>query len=291
MHPVKMFAILEGKGEDKMKKGSLVLRFFLYASLVSLVWLGGYLALSRLFSVEEPKKEGTGGIISPAVRLPEPKALQWSVLAVKDEEGDVTDFWIRYGDFRSDVLVFMEVPTDTKVELAAGGYEVLKVHNPELPKLFMVSDLCRIFSEETMCMAAEEISTALLGVRPTETYIIEDDVIFEAKYTFDTYTFNLVYKDVYETLVKTENNRSYFRRDGSVDETIAIVAANAVTNDTEEEELAYWESYSDVDYIYYLSLPGRDGAQEFVPDKEKIAETIGYLETGEYERLEIIHQD
>ena len=271
MHPVRMFAILEGKGEDKMKKGSLVLRFFLYASLVSLVWLGGYLALSRLFSVEEPKKEGTGGIISPAVRLPEPKALQWSVLAVKDEEGDVTDFWIRYGDFRSDVLVFMEVPTDTKVELAAGGYEVLKVHNPELPKLFMVSDLCRIFSEETMCMAAEEISTALLGVRPTETYIIEEDL--------------------YETLVKTENNRSYFRRDGSVDETIAIVAANAVTNDTEEEELAYWESYSDVDCIYYLSLPGRDGAQEFVPDKEKIAETIGYLETGEYERLEIIHQD
>lgn len=254
-----------------MKKGSLVLRLFLCASLVSLVWLGGYMVLSGLFAVEEPKKEETGMLITPEVRIPEPKALQWSVLAVKDEKGDVTDFWIRYGDFRSDVLVFTKIPTDTKVELTAGGYEILKVHNPELPKLFMVSDLCRIFSEETMCMAAEEIGAALLGVRPTETYIIEDDF--------------------YDSLTKTENNRVYFRRDGSVEDKIVTATANAITNDTEEEELAYWESYSDVDCIYYLGLPGRDGAQEFVPDKEKIAETIGYLETGEYERVDAMYRE
>ncbi len=253
-----------------MKKGSFVLRLFLYASLVSLIWLGGYMALSGLFSVEEPKKEGTGVPVSPAVRIPEPKALQWSVLAVKNEEGEVTDFRIRYGDFRSDVLVFMEIPTDTKVELAAGGYEILKVHNPELPKLFMISDMCRIFSEETMCMAAEEIGTALLGVRPTESYIIEEEL--------------------YHLLTKTENNRTYFRRDGSVEDKIISVTANAITNDTEEEELAYWESYSDVDCIYYLSLPGRGGAQEFVPDREKTAEMVSCLEAGDYERLEALYQ-
>ncbi len=254
-----------------MKKGSFVLRLFLYVSLVSLIWLGGYMALSGLFAVEEPKKEEAGGVISPTVQLPQPKAVQWSVLAVRDEEGEVTDFWIRYGNFRADVLVFMEIPTDTKVELAAGGYEVLKVHNPELPKWFMISDMCRIFSEETMCMAAEEIGTALLGVRPTESYIIG--------------------KELYDSLTKNEKGRLFFHWEGSVEEKIVSVTANAITNDTKEEELAYWESYSDVDCIYYLRLPGRAGAQEYVPDEEKIAETVGYLETGEFERVEVLYKD
>lgn len=228
------------------------------------------MALSELFSVEEPKKEEGGGGIPPTVQLPEPKAVQWSVLAVRDEEGEVTDFWIRYGNFRADVLVFMEIPTDTKVELAAGGYEVLKVHNPELPKLFMISDMCRIFSEETMCMAAEEIGTALLGVRPTESYVIGEEI--------------------YSVLTTKENGRLYFEQDGSVEEKIVLVTANAITNDTKEEELAYWESYSDVDCIYYMRLPGRDGAQEYVPDADKIAEMVNCLETGEFDRLEVLYQ-
>lgn len=254
-----------------MKKGSFVLRLFLYVSLVSLIWLGGYLALSELFSVDEPKKEETGETNLPGIQLPDPKAKQWSVLVVADEEGDVTDFWIRYGDFRADVLAFMEIPTDTKVELAAGGYEILKVHNPELPRLFMISDMCRIFSDETMCMAAEEIGTALLGVRPTESYIIGTDD--------------------YAALTKKENERVYFDREGSVEEKIITLTANAITNDTAEEELAYWESYSDVDCIYYLRLPGRDGAQEYVPDEEKIAETVSCLETGAFEQMELLYQD
>lgn len=254
-----------------MKKGSFALRLFLYVSLVSLVWLGGYMALSGLFFVEEPKKEDGGVNNLTTGQLPQPKAVQWSVLAVRDEEGEVTDFWIRYGNFREDVLVFMEIPTDTKVELAAGGYEVLKVHNPELPKLFMISDLCRIFSEETMCMAAEEIGTALLGVRPTESYIIG--------------------KELYDALTKQESGRLLFRREGSMEEKIVSVAENAITNDTKEEELVYWESYSDVDCIYYMKLPGRAGAQEYVPDDEKIAETVGCLEEGSFERLDILYRD
>ena len=229
------------------------------------------MALSGLFFVEEPKRNEASEGTAPTVQLPQPKAVQWSVLAVRDEEGEITDFWIRYGNFKDDVLVFMEIPTDTKVELASGGYEILKVHNPELPKLFMVSDLCRIFSEETMCMAAEEIGTALLGVRPTESYIIGEQL--------------------YDSLTKRENGRLYFHREGSVEEKIVSAAENAVTNDTAEEELAYWESYSDVDCIIYLRLPGREGAQEYVPDREKITEMVGRLESGDFDGTEALYRD
>lgn len=271
LRPGGMSVILERKGGEKMKKGSFVLRLFLYVSLVSLLWLGGYMALSELFSVEEPKKDETGETNLSGIQLPDPKTKQWSVLVVADEEGEVTDFWVRYGDFRADVLAFIEIPIDTKVELAAGGYEILKVHNPELPKLFMISDMCRIFSEETMCMAAEEIGTALLGVRPTESYIIGTDD--------------------YAALTKKDGGRIYFEREGSVEEKIMTLTANAITNDTAEEELVYWESYSDLDYIYYLRLPGRNGAQEYVPDGEKIAEMVSCLETGTFEQIEQLHQD
>lgn len=253
-----------------MKKGSFALRLFLYASLVSLVWLGGYMVLSKLFFVEEPGRKAEAAP-TPIVQLPESTAKQWSVLAVTDEEGEVTDFWLRYGDFRADVLVFIQIPVDTKVELAAGGYEILKVYNPELPKLFMVSDVCRFFSEETMCMAVEEAGTALLGVRPAESYIIDGET--------------------YSHLIKREEGRIYFVRPESMEETIEDVVSNGITNDTAEAELVYWESYADVECIYYMKLPGRDGAQEYVPDEDKIAEMMNCLETGEYDRLEPLYQE
>ena len=122
-----------------------------------------------------------------------------------------------------------------------------------------------------MCMAAEEIAVSLLGVRPTESYIIGEES--------------------YSAMTEKEDGRLYFKRNGSVEETIVQVASNAITNDTAKEELAYWESYTDVDCIYYLRLPGRDGAQEYVPDGEKIAEAVGCLETGEYDRLEALYED
>ena len=157
-----------------MKKGSFALRLFLYASLFSLVWLGGYVALSGIFAVPEEPLNTTISEITPTPTIPEPVFAQWSVLIVKDEEKDVTSFLLRYADFLADTLVFLDVPVDTKVELTAGGHEMLNVHNPEVPDLFMVSDLCRIFSEETWCMAAEEVGTVFLGTRPKKTYIVDE---------------------------------------------------------------------------------------------------------------------
>lgn len=245
-----------------MKKGSFALRLFLYASLVSLVWLGGYVALSGIFAVPEPYDHTPQPEITPAVSLPSPVSAQWSVLAVTNEEQEVTAFLLRYADFLADTMVFIEVPVDTKPELVSGGYEVLSVSNPEIPELFMISDLCRIFSKETWCMAAEEVGAALLGVRPKECYFIEEAV--------------------YESITETVDGKVRFRSAMSVKDMIVTVEEHAVTNDTLAEEMVYWESYQDMDTMEYKILPGKRTAEEYRPDFDEIAWMVEQLQNGRF---------
>lgn len=245
-----------------MKKGSPALRVFLYASLVSLVWLGGYVLLSGLFAVPEKNHTSSVQTPTPAVALPNPAATRWSVLAVQNEEREITSFWIRYADFLADTLMFVEVPVDTKAELTSGGYEVLAVYNPEVPEMFMVSDLCHIFSEETRCMAAEEVGVSLLGVRPKECYIIEESF--------------------FEEMTETVNGERRFRTGLSVKEVISAVTKQALTNGAPEEEMVYLESYRDIDRIVYQKLPGISSAQEYQPDFDGIAVMMERIQNGEY---------
>lgn len=243
-----------------MKKGSFALRLFLYASLVSLVWLGGYVILSQVFSVPEVTSDKVPEQVTPVVEVPATVSSQWSVLVVTDEEREVSKFFFRYADFLSDGMVFIEVPTDTKAELAAGGYEMLSVHNPELPELFMISDLCRIFSEETWCMAAEEVGVALLGIRPKECYVIEETL--------------------YDELTETVEGRVCFKTPVSMKDTIVTVAEQAVTDDTLREELLYLESYLDMDEIVYRTLPGEALAEEYRPEFGEIQRMLERLQMG-----------
>lgn len=245
-----------------MKKGSLALRIFLYISLFSLVWLGTYITLSGTFFVKEPpaalpKEE------SPSMTvLPETLSSYWSVLAVEDEEHKVTAFFLRYADFLRDVLVFVEVPVDTKAELSGGAYEVLSVYNPEMPELFMLSELCRIFSEETRCMAAQEAGAALLGIRPKTSCILE--------------------KAVYETLVERTKDEVRFVVPDSIKDTIITAAEHSLADRSLKEELVYLESYRDVKRIFYRRLPGKAQAQEYRPDFGKIKEMTEAYQEGKF---------
>ena len=246
-----------------MKKGSNLLQLFLYASLVSLIWLGGFVLLSGVFSVKEENQKEPSAIATPVVRLPETTGTVWSVLAVENGERDITKFFFRYADFLSDRLVFMEVPVNTKVELETGGYEVLLTHNPELPELFMISDLCHIFSEETRCMAAEEVGAALLGVRPKECYIVE--------------------QSFYESITETENGRVVFKTPESVKDTIVAAMWNGITDDTLEAEMLYWESYLDIKDVYYRKMPGKATPEEYQPDMAETRQMVEEFRAGIFE--------
>jgi len=246
-----------------LKKGSSFLQLFLYASLVSLVWLGSYVLLSEIVTIKDESEKEPSAMVTPAVRLPETTASMWSVLVVRDADENVTEFFLRYADFLSDKLVFVEVPVNTKIELETGGYEVLRVHNPELPELFMISDLCRIFSEETWCMAAEEIGVSLLGGRPKECYVVD--------------------REFFESITENVNERREFQIPASVKETIVAAVDCAVTNDTLEEELLYWESYLDVEDIYYRMLPGKASPEEYRPDIGAFRQMAEAFRSGNFE--------
>ncbi len=249
-----------------MKKGSWALRLFLYASLVSLVWLGGYVILSEMFAVKVETAEKPQPDMTPVSDVPTPAASQWSVIIVVDEEREVKTFRFRYADFVADTMVFIDVPVNTKVELIKGGYEVLNVHNPELPELFMVSDLCRIFSEEIWCMAAEEVGVSLLGIRPKECYVTEEAL--------------------YNGITENVEGKRRFSLPGELMDTVVTVVEQAVTNDTLKEELVYLESYSDTDRIFYRDLPGEASAEVFYPDFGKIQQMVEGLKIGLYEEEE-----
>lgn len=245
-----------------MKKGSVALKVFLYASLFSLVWLGAYVGLSGVFSVKEPSTGSEGSKPPVSADLPETVSSYWSVLAVVDEEQKVTEYFLRYADFLEDTLAFVEVPTDTKVELPAGGYEVLSVHNPEIPELFMVSELCGFFSEETLCMAATETAVGILGVRPKACYILKEAL--------------------FDTLTEQTSEGKRFLKPASVKDTIVIASKNALTDRTLEEELIYTESYRDVKAVLYRDLPGKAEAQEYIPDWAGIKEMVEAYRMGRF---------
>ena len=246
-----------------MKKGSFALRLFLYASLVSLVWLGGYVLLSEMFAVAEeiPKKPEAG--VTPVTDVPVTGASQWSVLAVLNEEREVGTFMFRYADFTKDTMVFIDVPVNTKVELVKGGYEMLNVHNPELPELFMVSDLCRIFSEETWCMATEEVGVSLIGIHPKECYVMEESL--------------------YHRITENVDGKTRFVLSGELLDTVVSLTEQTRNNDTLKEEMVYLESYSDMDRIIYRDLPGVASAEEYYPDFDRIQRLVEELRNGVFE--------
>ena len=246
-----------------MKKGSLALRLFLYASLVSLVWLGAYVFFSELFAVKEAAPDIPQVQVTQAPEVPMPASSQWSVLAVVNEEQEVTTFMFRYADFLADAMVFIEVPVNTKAELVKGGYEVLSVHNPELPELFMVSDLCRIFSEETRCMAGEEVGVSLLGLRPKECYVIEEAL--------------------YNELTETVEGKRRFKKPESLLDTLVTVAEQALTDDSLREDLVSLESYEDTERIVYRMLPGEASAEEYYPEYGAIGQMVERIQSGLFE--------
>lgn len=242
-----------------MKKDGMALYIFLCAAFGSLFWLGSFVFLSGAFEVKlEEKREP---VTPPAVveaDLPVIYPSGFYVIAVSDEEGKIAHFFVQYADFIRDTLVFVEVPENTKLEFSAGAYEVLSVHKPEIPKLFLLSELLSITSKELFCMAAEEAVAGLFGVRPKACYLMGEEQ--------------------FEGLTKMTEEGIRFLPPESVRETMSDVQNNSVTDQSLKDILVYTESYKDIREIYYRRLPGDDGSGEYRPDllaAKEMAERLG----------------
>lgn len=112
-------------------------------------------------------------------------------------------------------------------------------------------------------MAAEEVGAALLGVRPKECYVIEESL--------------------FETMTETVEDEVRFKMPLGMEETLVSTKAGVVTDAVAREETLYWESYRDMDEVYYKTLPGKASAEEYVPDATEIRLLVERLQTGVFE--------
>lgn len=246
-----------------MEKDGFLIKIFLCASLGSLIWLGSFVLLSDAFEVRMEQKKLPVPQQTSATELPTVYSSGWTVLAVKNEEAGITEFYLQYADFIRDTLAFVRIPSNTKIELSSGAYEVLSVHRPEMPKLFMISELLTIAGEDLFCMAAEEAMAGILGVRPKACYLLSETV--------------------FEQVFEKNGERIVFRSERPVADTIRKIHETSITDRTVPEALVYTESYCDIKEIFFRTLPGSEQPAGYRPDMDRVKEMTERFLSGLFE--------
>lgn len=246
-----------------MEKNSLMLKIFLCVSLGSLIWLGSFVALSEAFEVKTEPYQTPQITSEPSESLFTAYAKSFTIVAAEDEEHSITEMSLVYMDCTTDTLVVLTVPTNTKIEFSAAAYEVLRVYRPDMPKLFMISELAHSFSEELFCMAAEEAIGGLLGVRPKSCVLVSEAT--------------------YHALFEQTEQGARLKKPKSVKDTIAAVYRYGISDRSLSEALLYTESYLDLKEIYYGVIPGENLLQEYRPDGDKMRQMAESFAVGSYE--------
>lgn len=246
-----------------MEKDGMLLKVFLCASLGSLIWLGSFVLLSGAFEVRIGQKKAPVPQQTSVTELPTVYSSGWTIFAAEGENGELAAFYLQYADFIRDTLVFVRVPADTKIELSSGAFEVLRVHRPEMPKLFMISELRAIAGEDLFCMAAEEAMGSLLGVRPKGCYLLP--------------------KKLFDRIFEENDGKLKFRSEESVPEIIRRVQETAVTDKKAAETMVFTESYCDIKEIYSYTIPGSEQQAGYRTDPELVKEMTERFLAGLFE--------
>lgn len=226
-----------------MKNAKMIIAVTAALSLSVLILLGGYALLSGIFKIPEPKRKP---VVTP-VKAPSvsTETSFWTAIAVQGEDEELERLYLQYTDCIRDVVVFTEIPTDTKAELSLGALEVLRVYRPEMPKLFRVSELMTLSNEPVFCLALQEIVMELTGVRPRGCV--------------------LVGKETWEE--QTGGGSVPFETTGTPAEVITAILEKSIAKDLDlETELVYSESFADIRTVFYRTLPGNYEGGEYLPN-------------------------
>lgn len=243
-----------------MKKKSLFVPFFLYGSLFCILWLAGVLMFTALFQVKPLQNAETPETPGTQTMLPTPISSGFSVLAVVSEDESLVQMYLCHTDFVRDTMSLISVPMNTRTELSRASLEVLSSYQPEMPSLFMPTELYRLFPGKKFCMAAEEMFSGLLGTRPKACYVIHEKL--------------------FETFTKKKNGTIEFIAPKDIRKLLLTIHRTEITNRTETEDLIYLESYRDIGALTVSVLPGKDEVQFFRPDTEALAELVLLLTEG-----------
>lgn len=127
---------------------------------VLLVMLAVLPALNRACTVTVEKQDA--GIITQAPLPDKPEQAPVTVYYVPEENSKkISRIYIEV--FCEGTAFYMEIPTDTKVDLSEELYKSLQTYGPELPQHFKLANMTESFSEEYGLTAGNRILSEVLG--------------------------------------------------------------------------------------------------------------------------------
>ena len=152
----------------KKKSSALIILIILGCFLtVVLAVLAFVPFLNEVFSVQVAESEVPKVTVAP---IPEkPEEVPVTVYYIMEEESKkISEIYIEVFHTENSSVFYMEVPSDTRVNLSEDLYKSLQSYAPELPRYFKLSNMAESFSEEYGLTGCNRILSEVLGMSLTE---------------------------------------------------------------------------------------------------------------------------
>lgn len=239
---------MERKNSLKIVAITLGTLFVLFFSVVILVPF-----LNDLFAVEIERTEETELTQAPVPGKPE----EVTVTACYQMEANskkISKIYIEVYHVGSNVVTYVEIPADTKVNLSEELYKSLQTYAPELPRYLKLSNMAESFSDTYGLTGCNRILSELMGVSVT-------DYVRAGKEALDAWL-----KAQQEQLTEQKYFNTY---------TKWMEASSS--NKTLEERWMYYESRSGVHQVRIELAPGSREKDGYVLSGKRTGERLEEL--------------
>lgn len=188
--------------------------------------------LNRLCSVSVATESATVNIAAP---LPDkPETVPVTVYYIMEESSKkISQVYVEIFHSETQKAYYMEIPTDTRVNLSEELYKSLQTYGPELPQHLKLANVAESFSTEYGLTAGNRVLSEVLGISLTE-YV---------RVTLD------VFQDWLRLQAEEKTPSGFFEAYGEW-------IGNTTSGQTVEERWSYYESRKEVTDVITETAPG-----------------------------------
>ena len=231
--------------------------FLLCMGTILLTMLAFVPFLNELVAVEVAKPQ------YPAVKqeaLPDsPEQVPVTVYYImEDSAKKISKLYIEVFPVGSETIFYMELPTDSKVNLSEGLYKSLQTYGPELPQHVKLCNMPESFSAEYRFTACNRILSELLGMTFTE-YVRADLTSFN---------------NWQELLNGEKTSSGYFKE-------YAAWISESSSSRTVQERWMYYESIGKVTNVVTETAPGSREKDGYIISSKRSGECLEKMILGE----------
>lgn len=225
--------------------GTLVVLFFSIVVLVP--------SLNNLFAVEIKRTEEPELTQAPMPGKPEQVTVTAHYL-MENNSKKISGIYIEVYHTESNGVVYLEIPSDTKVNLSDELYKSLQTYAPELPQYLKMSNMAESFSDVYALTGCNRILSELIGVSVTD-YVRTDKEAKEAWFLAQQ---------------EEPDARNFFKA-------YTKWLENSSSNKTLEERWMYYESRKKVQTVQVELAPGSREKDGYVLSGKRTGERLKEL--------------